>query len=195
MSVATPVSLESRAAENLRYIRETIERANTFTAVPGWGGFWMGVTSIGAGVLADRQAEFTGWLQVWLAEACIALLIGIVALTHKARATGQGLWSKPARKFALAFAPPVVAAGLFTIALWRAGAHALIAGAWLSLYGVAVMGAGVFSVSVVPAMGVCFLALGCIALLAPSLGNVALICGFGVLHVVFGLIIARRHGG
>jgi len=189
------VSLESRAAENLRYIRETIERSNTFTAVPGWGGFWMGVTSIGAGVLAGRQAELSGWFQVWLAEACIALLIGIVALRRKARATGQGLWSKPARKFALAFAPPIAAAGLFTIALWRAGAQALIAGTWLSLYGVAVMGAGVFSVSVVPAMGVCFLALGGIALLLPSFGNAALICGFGVMHVVFGLIIARRHGG
>ena len=155
----------------------------------------MGVTSIGAGVLAGRQAELSGWFQVWLAEACIALLIGIVALRRKARATGQGLWSKPARKFALAFAPPIAAAGLFTIALWRAGAQALIAGTWLSLYGVAVMGAGVFSVSVVPAMGVCFLALGGIALLLPSFGNAALICGFGVMHVVFGLIIARRHGG
>lgn len=155
----------------------------------------MGVTSIGAGVLASRQSELSGWLQVWLGEACAALIIGMIALRRKARTTGQGLWSKPARKFALAFAPPIAAAGLLTIALYRAGAHALIAGTWLALYGVAVMGAGVFSVSVVPAMGVGFFALGCIALLAPALGNAAMICGFGVLHVVFGLIIARRHGG
>lgn len=194
-NVTSPVSLEARAAENLRYIRETIERANTFTAVPGWGGFWMGVTSLGAGMLASRQPDLSGWLAVWLAEACLALVIGTAALRRKARATGQGLWSKPARKFALAFAPPIGAAGLLTIALYRAGAHGLIAGTWLALYGVAVMGAGVFSVSVVPAMGVGFLALGCIALLLPSLGNAAMICGFGVLHVVFGLIIARRHGG
>ncbi|MEX2262504.1 MAG: hypothetical protein WD696_11170 [Bryobacteraceae bacterium] len=191
----TPVSLESRAAENLRYIRETIERANTFTAVPGWGGLWMGVTSIAAGVLASRQADFSGWLLIWLAEASVALTIGIVALRLKARATGQVLWSRPARKFALAFAPPVAAAGVLTVALWRAGAGAVIPGTWLALYGVAVMGAGAFSVPAVPTMGVGFLVLGCIALLLPSFGNLALICGFGVMHIVFGLIITRRHGG
>jgi hypothetical protein len=155
----------------------------------------MGVTGIAAGVLASRQAEFSGWLLLWLAEACVALTIGIVALLHKARRTGQALWSKPARKFALAFAPPIAAAAVLTVALWRAGAEGMIAGTWLTLYGVAVMGAGAFSISVVPAMGLGFLVLGWIALLLPFLGNLALVCGFGVMHVLFGLTIARRHGG
>jgi len=172
-----------------------MERANTFTAVPGWGGLWMGVTSIAAGVVASRQADFSGWLFIWLAEAFVALTVGIVALRLKARATGQALWSRPARKFALAFAPPVAVAGVLTVALWSAGAGAVIPGTWLALYGVAVMGAGAFSVPAVPTMGVCFLVLGCIALMLPSFGNLALICGFGVMHVVFGLIITKRHGG
>ena len=191
----TPVGIEVRAAENLRYIRETIERANTFTAVPGWGGLWMGLTSIAAGVIADRQADLSGWLLVWLIEACIAVTIGLIALRLKARATGQAFWSRPARKFALAFAPPVAAAVVLTAALWRAGAASVIPGTWLALYGVAVMGAGAFSIPAVPAMGVGFLVLGCIALLLPSFGSLALICGFGFLHIVFGLMIARRHGG
>jgi hypothetical protein len=189
------VSLDSRAAENLRYIRETIERANTFTAVPGWGGIAMGVTGIVAGIVAGQQPEFSGWLLVWLAEAAIAFVIGMGALCLKARATGEALWSKPARKFALAFAPPIAAGGVLTIALWRAGAGNVIPGTWLALYGVAVMGAGAWSVAVVPAMGVSFLTLGCVALLFPAFGNLALICGFGVMHMVFGTIIARRHGG
>jgi hypothetical protein len=155
----------------------------------------MGITSIVAGLLASGRAERSEWLIVWLAEASVALTIGIVTLRFKARATGQALWSKPARKFALAFAPPVAAAGVFTVALWRIGADAVIPGTWLMLYGVAIMGAGVFSVSAVPAMGVGFLVMGWVALLVPSFGDVALICGFGFLHVVFGLIIARRHGG
>src|SRR5581483_1642664 len=111
-----------------------MERANTFTAVPGWGGFWMGVTGIGAGLLAGRRGEPSVWFIIWLAEASVALLIGLVALRLKARATGQALWSKPARKFALAFAPPVVAAAVLTVALWRIGAHAVIPGTWLMLY-------------------------------------------------------------
>ena len=155
----------------------------------------MGVTAIAAGLIASGQSESSRWLLVWLAEACVALAIGIVALRVKTRATGQAFWSRPARKFALAFAPPVAAAAVLTIALCRAGAREVMPGMWLALYGVAVMGAGAFSISAVPLMGAAFVLLGSLALLLPSFGSPALIFGFGVVHVLFGLIIARRHGG
>jgi hypothetical protein len=193
--VSSTLSLESRAAENLRYIRDTIQRASRFTAVPGVGGIAMGLTGIGAGLLAARQGSLPDSLLVWLAGAAVAFIIGVTAVFMKARATGEDLWSKPARKFALVFAPPILAGGVLTVALWRAGAAVVIPGSWLALYGVAVMGAGAFSVPVVPAMGLSFLLLGCAALLVPSFGNLALILGFGVLHIVFGMIIARRYGG
>lgn len=155
----------------------------------------MGVTAIAAGFVASLQPGSSRWLLVWLIEACVALAIGVVALRLKARATGQAFWSRPARKFALAFAPPIAAAGMLTVALWRSGAREPIPGMWLVLYGVAVMGAGAFSIPVVPMMGSVFVVLGSIALLLPPLGTPALIVGFGVVHLVFGLIIARRHGG
>ena len=195
MSVDAPLSLGSHAAENLRFIRDTMQRATRFTAVPGRGGAAMGLTGIAAGLLAAQAPSQADGLRIWLAEAVVAFLIGSIALRLKARVTGEGLWSRPARKFALAFVPPVVAGCVLTFALWRGGALAVIPGAWLVLYGVAVMGAGAFSVPVVPAMGLSFLLLGCTALLLPAFGNLALICGFGALHIVFGAIIARRYGG
>jgi hypothetical protein len=193
--VTAPLSLDTRAAENLRYIRDTIQRASTFTAVPGRGGILIGVSGLAAGMVAMRQDSFTAWLLVWIIEAAFAFAIGITAVLVKARSTGEDLWSKPARKFALGFVPPMLAGGIVTLALWRSGAVSVIPGAWLTLYGVAVMGGGAFSVPAVPAMGVSFFLVGCAALLVPAVGDIALICGFGLLHIVFGLLIARRYGG
>jgi hypothetical protein len=190
-----PLSLDSRAAENLRYIRDTIQRASTFTAVPGRGGVLIGLSGLAAGMLALRQPSFTAWLSVWVVEAAVAFAIGVAAVLLKARSTGEDLWSRPARKFALGFAPPMLAGGVITLALWRSGAVSAIPGTWLALYGVAVMGGGAFSVPAVPAMGLGFFLLGCTALLVPTVGNVALICGFGLLHIFFGILIARRYGG
>ncbi len=187
--------LETHAAENLRFIRQTMERAGSFTAVPGWGGVAMGAVALAAAPLAGRAATPEAWLQVWLAAAAVALIIGIISIFRKARATGLSLRSGPARKFALAFAPPLAVGALLTLALHRAGLDSLLPGVWLLLYGVAVVTGGAYSVPIIPVMGAGFLLLGALALLVPAWGTPLMAAGFGALHILFGFIIARRYGG
>ena len=64
-----PRALDDHARDNLRFIRETMERAGSFTAVPGWGGVAMGITALGAAVIASTQASPIAWLLTWIVEA------------------------------------------------------------------------------------------------------------------------------
>jgi hypothetical protein len=191
-----PIPLHAHAMDNLRYIRETMERAGSFTAVPGWGGVAMGLTALASALLAWRQITARAWLDTWLVEGALAIALGILAMWRKASAAGLPLWSAPARKFVFSFVPPLIAGAALTVVLWRAGLIAAIPGVWLMLYGTGVITGGAFSVPVVPVMGACFLVEGAAATIAPAAwGNFWLGLGFGGLHILFGFIIARRYGG
>src|SRR5437899_3132239 len=191
-----PPALHDRAIDNLRYIRETMERASAFTAVPGWGQVAIGVTALVAAYLAAHEPTKKGWLAAWLVEAVIALLIAGWSMDRKARKTATPLFSGPGRKVAFSLSPPLIVGALLTAVLFRRGITSVIPGVWLLLYGTGVVTGGMFSVRVVPVMGICFMALGACALFAsPLWGNVLLAVGFGGLHIIFGIIIARKYGG
>ena len=184
------------AADDLRFIRDTMERSAAFTAVSGWGQVLLGLTALGAASVAARQPSTFGWLRVWLAEGIVAIVIGLLACTWKANRRGLPLFSGPARKVALGLAPPLVAGAFLTFLLFRSGLESALPATWLLLYGAGIMTGGAFSVSIVPVMGLCFMLLGGLAVLGPSgFGNWFLAAGFGGLHVIFGFLIARRHGG
>jgi hypothetical protein len=180
---------------DLRFIRETMEQAS-FTTLSGWGLVAIGATAIVAGLLAGRDVTAPWWFLVWLVEATLAAGIGTATTLRKARAGDEALLPGPVRKFVLGLAPPVVAAVLLTPVLWRAGLAPLLPGVWLLLYGAGVMTGGAFSVRPVPAMGLAFMLCGAVALFGPpGWGPGLLLLGFGGLHLVFGLLIARECGG
>jgi hypothetical protein len=184
------------ALEDLRFIRRTLEDSASFTAVPGWGMVAMGATSVLAWALAASAGSAQRWLEVWLAEAAVAMLIALWTMERKSRHARLPLFSGPGRRFILSFMPPLAAGALLTAACYLAGAFREIPGMWLLLYGTGVVTGGAFSVRIVPVMGLCFMALGALALAGPaSWANGLMLAGFGGLHLGFGFLVARRYGG
>jgi hypothetical protein len=196
MKPAKVVSINDRAIENLRYIRETMERAGSFTAVPGWGGALMGVSALLTAAFSGLLPSKEWWFASWMGEAALALAIGGWALAQKAKAIHSPLLYGPGRRFALSLSPGMFAGAILTIVLYRQQMFEIMPGAWLLLYGVSVVTGGAFSVNVVPIMGMSFMALGTIALFSPfEWANWFMAAGFGILHIAFGIVIARRYGG
>lgn len=190
-----PLELHAKAEDNLRFIRETMERAGSFTAVSGWGQMAIGATALGAAWLAASAATSDRWLAVWFGEAALAVAIAMATTTWKTRDHRVPIVSGPARKFALSFVPPMVAGAVLTLVLVSRSEYTLLPATWMLLYGAAVVSAGTFSVRVVPFMGACFMACGAVVLLLPQAANIVMAVAFGGLHLAFGAAIARRHGG
>jgi len=191
-----PSSVGDHAAENLVFIRQAMERSATFTTIPGAGGVVMGIVALGASAVAARQPSADRWLAVWIGAAAIAAVVGLFAMARKARVAGSNLTGATARRFALGMAAPFVAGAAITYELWTIRDFTVMAPSWLLLYGAGVLTGGIFSVPIVRAIGVCFMALGIAAIVTPpEWSNVWLAIGFGGLHVGFGAYIARNYGG
>lgn len=188
-------ALGDRALEHLEFIRGTMARASSFTGVPGWGGVAMGGTALVAAWVAGRQATPGAWLTVWLADAALAFLVGAWSLSRKSRRIHGAVLPAPARRFLLSFVPPLAVGAALTPALWAAGQGAMLPGVWLLLYGAGIVTGGAFSVRAVPLLGLVLMAIGALVLTVPAWGNLGMAAGFGGAQVVFGLYIARRHGG
>lgn len=191
-----PSDLQGHALADLRFIRQTMERAALVTAFPGWGLVIVGGTALGTAFVAARAPSPGAWIAIWIAEALLSIVIGTAAMALKARRLHAPLLNGAGRRFMLSFSLPIFVGALLTLVLYREGALAPIPGMWLLLYGAAVATGGAFSVKVVPVMGYCFMATGVAALFVPApVGHALMVGAFGLLHVVFGVLIARRHGG
>ncbi len=188
--------LPARAADDLRFIRETMERSSAFTAVSGGGQVFLGLTALAAAWFAAHQHASFAWLRIWLGEAVVAIATAFVSMYRKANRRGLPLFSGPGRRVALGLFPPLIAGAFLTFVLFQIGAVSALPATWLLLYGAGILTGGLFSIPIVPVMGGCFMVIGGLAALGPAAwGNWFLAAGFGGLHIVFGSLIARRHGG
>ena len=191
-----PPDLQVHAMDDLRYIRATMERASSVTAVPGWGQVVIGGTAIVASLIAARWTSPDMWIATWAVEAMVAMVLGLTAMAHKAARTNVPFMNSAGRRFALSFSLPILVGAVLTVLLYHERLFSAIPGMWLLLYGTAVATGGAFSVKIVPRMGYCFMVAGVVALICPeSWADAVMAASFGGLHVVFGLIVARRYGG
>ena len=193
-----PVFLQHQAEGNLRYIRQTMERATTLSSVSGLGGVVMGCVALLAGGFAHWQVapgDTSSQLRIWLVAAVVAFLVGVVSMLWKARSLGQTLFNDAGRRFLTCLVPSLAVGAMLTAALWSRQQWSVIPPIWMLCYGTGILSAGTYAARPLPWMGAAFLALGTVALAEPDWNQILLTATFGLLHVAFGIVLMRRFGG
>jgi hypothetical protein len=199
-----------RAADELRTIRELMERPIRYSTMSGLSAILAGLAAT-AGVLTDsaisanfsRETAFLANSLVWLGVFLTALVSSIVLTQIRGRRQGLPAWSSVKRRILLTILPPFVAGVGLTCAIgYRWSGHigpnqwGLIPAIWMAFYGVALWQVGEFSTAALRAMGAAFvLAALPTAAFWQTWPYVPLGVTFGGFHIVYGLYTWRRYGG
>jgi hypothetical protein len=194
-----PAAIESRALGTLAYIRASIESSSSMD-VPGMAGIVMGIIGVLAAIVVSQPRWAPHWLGIWLCAGAVALLLGSALVARQITRRGRSRYLGPLRKFLLCLCPALLAGAVLTLVLGTVGMTNVIPGTWLLLYGCAVLSASTVTVAsiarLICIMGSLFVALGSMTFALPATAHATMLgLGFGVLHILFGILIGRlTHG-
>ena len=194
-----PDAIESRALGTLDYIRASIESSSSMD-VPGMAGIVMGSIGVLAAIVVSLPRWAPHWLAIWLAAAAAAFVLGGALVARQIVSRGRTRYLGPARKFLLCLCPALLAGVVLTVVFAASGMTGAIPGMWLLLYGCAVLSASSVTAAgiarLICTMGALFVALGSMTFALPVAAHTAMLgLGFGVLHIVFGILIGRATHG
>ncbi|TGE19327.1 hypothetical protein [Hymenobacter elongatus] len=199
----------------LTEIRAIMERSSRFLSLSGLSGVGAGVVALlGAGTghwyLREQYGEggFVRLVEgsaveqraalpflVALAAGMIvaALLVATYFTLRRARQDGQVIWSTLGRRLALSLVIPLVAGGLFCLALYLRGVASLVVPGMLLFYGLALLNASKYTLDEIRLLGLTQIGLGLVALLLPGYGLLFFALGFGLGHIGYGLLMYNRY--
>ncbi len=202
---------QSKMQDDLAQIRAIMERSTKFLSLSAWSSILAGIYAlIGAG-LAYRHIYYSGKILyeplqhnlfgpdtlplVIIAGGVLLLAVGTAIWQSylKARKAGQRLWTAAARRTFINFAIPMIAGGIFVMVLYARGFYSLIAASTLLFYGLAMINAGNFTFSDIRTLGIWELVMGLLAAIFPGKGLLFWALGFGVLHIVYGMVLYWKY--
>lgn len=199
-----------QAEENLRVIRELMERSTRYSTFSGFSGVCAGLVSI-AGCLIQRfwvlslppSSRNAGFLLTWTMVVLLAIGIDYLLTKRRAPLVGKTINSRLGRQMVIASFPGLFSGSLLTLFLLNRGMMVSIYPFWMLSYGIAVSAVGLFSQREVGRLGAAFVVTGAFSLLLENLplgvsaGTVGLVLtavAFGGFHILYGVTVARRGG-
>ena len=131
-----------------------------------------------------------------IAIVTLSLSIGIAVLftVNKAKKTNQQLWDKQSKRFLINLFIPLIAGGILCLILLLHGFIALVAPLSLIFYGLALLNASKYTLAELRSLGISEIILGLFAAQFIGYGLLFWSLGFGILHIIYGIIMHIRHG-
>jgi hypothetical protein len=191
------------AEENLRVIRDLMERSTKYSTFSGFSGILAGVASIVGCIITQmlqarypQPADFrVPFLLTWSAVIFFAIGGDYLLTKRRAARVGKHILSRLGKQIVLAAAPGLGMGALLTLYFLQRNLLTDIYPVWMLCYGIAVSAVGLFSQREVTALGAAFLLTGAVTLLCfPALGLPMMAVSFGGFHIVYALAVSRRDG-
>lgn len=197
--------------EDLSHIRSMMERSSRFISLSGLSGVFAGLSAIIGAIYVyfvfqregidyfDGERNVFGpslvkeLVVIGLVILAAALLSGYIFTASKSKKKGLKIWDATTKRLLITFAVPLVAGGFFCLALLYHHLFVFIAPATLIFYGLALVSAERYTLTDVKYLGYFEIVLGLISLFFLGWGLLFWMIGFGVLHVVYGLIMHRKY--
>ena len=203
--------MNQKHQEDLAHIRSMMERSSRFISLSGLSGVFAGLSALVGGLYVYQlfkvngleyfdggDKQYSGHLVSEL--VCIGLIIlvfafafGLFFTIRKSRKYDLPIWTSATKKMLFNLAIPLLAGGIFCLALIYHEIYGLIAPATLIFYGLALINAEKYTFSDIKYLGFCELILGFVSLFYIGYGLIFWIIGFGALHILYGLIMFKKY--
>ena len=203
--------MNQKISDDLAHIRSMMERSSRFLSLSGLSGVGAGIVGLMAGILAIYltndyfvdydlyqrkvyQPDILYRLIVLGASALLlAIFCGCYFTVRKSKKLGLQIWTATTKKILVQLAIPLAVGGFFVLALLQYNLYGLIAGTTLIFYGLALVNAEKYTYSDIKYLGFLEIILGCLSLFFIGKGLIFWTIGFGVLHIVYGIILYRKY--
>lgn len=192
-------------------IRSIMEKSSKFISISGLSGVLIGTYAlIGAALVYLTVYGFKsqfGYRDYFVTDEIVIVKLLVIALTvlfvsivtgvlmarRKAKRINQSIWNAASRSLLFAVAVPLMTGGIFSLMVFARGYYGLLASSLLIFYGLALAAASNFTFKEVKWLGIFEIILGLLALACPGYGLWFWAFGFGVLHIVYGLIVYKKY--
>ncbi|ROI03499.1 MULTISPECIES: hypothetical protein [unclassified Chryseobacterium] len=197
--------------EDLSHIRSMMERSSRFISLSGLSGVVAGLAALIGAVYVYLVLEREGinyfegnrnffapalvreLTLIGVVILVVAILSGYIFTAHKSKKKGLKIWDATTKRLLTTFAVPLVTGGFFCLALISSHLFVWIAPVTLIFYGLALVSAERYTLPDIKYLGYCEIILGLLALFFLGWGLVFWAVGFGVLHIVYGLIMHKKY--
>ena len=197
--------------EDLSHIRSMMERSSRFISLSGLSGVFAGLVALlGAGYvyyILKREGidYFEGKANLYSSDLVfdlvltgivilvLAILSGYIFTAKKSKEKNLKIWDQTTKRLLFNFAVPLVTGGFFCLGLLYHGMFVFIAPATLIFYGLALVSASKYTFTDIQNLGYCQIVLGLLSLFLLGWGLVFWAIGFGVLHIVYGLVMHQKY--
>lgn len=199
--------------ETLQEIKQMMDRSVRFISLSGLSGVWAGcVALVGAawarwevskyyarfeargGYLGADFGNLRLHLLLLAASVLILAILGAYFFTlRKVQRQGGKFWTPASRQLLYHFAVPLITGGVFVLGMLRHDSWQYVSTSFLVFYGLALVNASKFTLSDIGQLGLAEIALGLVCLFVPGYSLEFWTVGFGVLHILYGIIMWRKY--